>query len=470
MLSSVIERAINRKSMMPVLLVLVGAAGCCLYASYLQNVGADLSAGALVPPAILLAITVAAVLTARHCGVRVDPVLTAVVLALSAIGLTFAARFLPDGYGVSRYLVFSSVSLAALVMVSACVKKYGMSAIIAHKWIFGALAVALPYVAILFGSPYAIGHWLVLGSLTINTDLWTALFAIVFAACVLADGDPVLTSDPEDDGSAFLSSMNGSLPRVLIALIPAITLFVSGATTMALAVFFCIVVMLYVQGGHRALVAALAISLVALLAFGIATNLHARYRIYCWIDPQFDPNGIGYQTIQSMAALRRGSLLGTGVGLGTPELVPFANSDCLFVTVCEELGLIGGAVVLSLYGLLIAREAALATQARGEAAALLVTGLTCLTAVDVLLATGSGTALLPFPATVAPYIVCGKSHLLAIGVRLGLILGLVSPLEAEEEGAHGELAYVGVRTRTLSCLFGLFLAAVVLRIAVVALA
>jgi peptidoglycan glycosyltransferase len=465
---SAIERAINRKGMTLMLLVLAGAAGFCLYASYLQNVGADLSAGALVPPAVLLAITVAAVLIARHCGVRVDPVLIAVALALSAVGLTFAARFLPDGYGVSRYLVFSSVSLAALVLVSACVRKCGMSAIIRHKWIFGALAVALPYVAILLGSPYTIGHWVVLGSLTINTDLWTALFAIVFAACVLADGDQVLTSDSEDDDSAFLSSMSGSLPRVLIALIPAITLFVSGAATMALAVFFCIVVMLYVQGGHRALVATLAVSLVALLAFGIATNLHARYRIYCWIDPQVDPNGIGYQTIQSMAALRRGSLLGAGVGLGTPELVPFANSDYLFVTVCEELGLIGAAVVLVLYGLLIAREAGLATQARGEAAALLVVGLTCLTAVDVLLATGSGTALLPFPAAVAPYIVCGKSHLLAIGVRLGLILGLVSPLEAEGEDASGELAYMGIRTRTLACLFGLFLAAVVVRVAVVA--
>ena len=476
MLSSAIERAIKRTDIALGLLFLAGALGCCLYATYLTNIGSKLSPSTLVPPASLFAFALATFLAIRHAGVQVDPVIPVVVLSLSMLGLTFATRLNPYGYGSSKYLVTSITSLALTAVIAVAVKSCGMNTIARLKYVFGALAVALPCLAeSLYGS-YGRTHWMCLGPIPLNMDTWAILCAIVFAACVLADDDMGLADKVADRlPDWFYDCLPDTFPALIesllllmIASIPVVVLFVTGVYIKAIAVLFCITVMLYVHESRRSVIAVPVLVLLVVLTACYLTP-YGRAKTYCWLYPQMDPYSCGYVALQSIAAFRRGALLGTGVGLGTPELVPIIQDDHVYVAICEELGLMGGMVVAGLCGLLVAREAELANHTDGTPDALLVVGLTCLTAADALLALGSSAMLLPLPGAAAPYLVPSMNNLLDLGVRLGVLLGLSTPVAAKpKEEPHGPLL-AGGHVRLLARLFVLYLSAVVVHVGMVAL-
>ncbi|MHC4711219.1 MAG: FtsW/RodA/SpoVE family cell cycle protein [Planctomycetota bacterium] len=100
---------------------------------------------------------------------------------------------------------------------------------------------------------------------------------------------------------------------------------------------------------HAAVIAAPAgLGLVA----AIASSPYRLDRIRAWLDPYQDPQGIGYHVIQSMATVAGGGLAGRGLGNGVQKFgyLPEDTTDFIFAVICEEMGLMGAAVVVSLYG------------------------------------------------------------------------------------------------------------------------
>ena len=82
---------------------------------------------------------------------------------------------------------------------------------------------------------------------------------------------------------------------------------------------------------------------------------HLRVRVQTWIDPFADPDGTGYQMVQSLFSFATGGVFGTGLGNGQPGTVPAASTDFIIAAVGEELGLVGLAGVLMLYTIVIIR-------------------------------------------------------------------------------------------------------------------
>ena len=99
------------------------------------------------------------------------------------------------------------------------------------------------------------------------------------------------------------------------------------------------------------------------------------------------PRDGGYQIIQSLYAIGSGGLLGLGLGKSRQKFLylPEPENDFIFAIVCEELGLIGAGIVLILFALLVMRGYWIAIHARDRFGALLVVGITTLTAVQVFL-------------------------------------------------------------------------------------
>lgn len=93
----------------------------------------------------------------------------------------------------------------------------------------------------------------------------------------------------------------------------------------------------------------------ALIALAIFTSPYRTRRILAFLDPFADPQDTGYHIIQSMAAIAGGGGAGRGLGHGFQKFgyLPEDHTDFLFAIVCEELGIMGAALVLGLYGLLI---------------------------------------------------------------------------------------------------------------------
>ena len=161
-------------------------------------------------------------------------------------------------------------------------------------------------------------------------------------------------------------------------------------------------------------------------------------RINLWRNPWDDGmNGLGkgYQTIQSLYAIGSGGLLGLGLGKSRQKFlyIPEPENDYIFAIVCEELGYIGAAVVLILFALLIIRGFWIAIHARDRFGALLVVGITTLTAVQVFLNIAVVTNLIPVTGISLPFFSYGGTALIIQLAEMGMILSVSRQIPAPKQ-------------------------------------
>jgi len=120
-----------------------------------------------------------------------------------------------------------------------------------------------------------------------------------------------------------------------------------------------------------------------------------------------------------------GGLIGTGLGSGSPWLIPAAATDYVFVAVVEELGIAGGLALLAAFAMLIAVGFGIALRATDAFRSLLAAGLTIALAVQTLLIIGGVLRMLPLTGITLPFVSYGGSSLLANVVVISL-LGRIS--------------------------------------------
>ena len=172
---------------------------------------------------------------------------------------------------------------------------------------------------------------------------------------------------------------------------------------------------------------ALGIGAVALFAV-IYLNFmdYASARITAWQDPWSDPQGDGYQIIQSLYAIGSGVLMGLGLGRSRQKYLylPEEHNDYIFPIVCEELGFVGAMVVVLLFMLLIIRGYWIAMHARDRFGALMVGGITTLLALQVFFNIGVVTNFLPATGISLPFFSYGGTALLLQLFEMGLILSV----------------------------------------------
>ena len=153
---------------------------------------------------------------------------------------------------------------------------------------------------------------------------------------------------------------------------------------------------------------------------------YAASRLSSWIDPFADPLGDGHQTIQSLYAIGSGGAAGLGLGNSRQKhlFVPEPQNDFIFSIVCEELGLIGAGIVLILFALLVMRGYWIAIHARDRFGALLVVGITTLTAVQVFLNISVVTNLIPNTGISLPFFSYGGTALMIQLGEMGMVLSI----------------------------------------------
>jgi cell division protein FtsW (lipid II flippase) len=192
--------------------------------------------------------------------------------------------------------------------------------------------------------------------------------------------------------------------------------------------FYAVTLTLLYLATERALYVAL-----GLAAFGLgATVVYrlfavAQLRIDVWRDPWVEASGRGYQIVQGLVALANGGLLGTGLGRGHPEILPAAYTDFPFAVIGEELGFVGAAGVIGLYGLVALRGYAIAARTSHPFSTLLAAGLTTVLSFQAFIILAGNLKLLPLTGITLPFVSFGGSSLLTNF----LILGLLHRISAE---------------------------------------
>ena len=165
-----------------------------------------------------------------------------------------------------------------------------------------------------------------------------------------------------------------------------------------------------------------------LLGGGLAVLLtffpYASSRINTWRDPFSSPTSEGYQIVQSLYSIGSGGLSGLGLGAGRQKYLylPEEHNDFIFSVLCEELGFIGAALVLTLFALLVLRGYWIALQCRRRFDFLVVAGITTLLALQVFLNVAVVTNLLPCTGISLPFFSYGGTALLIQLGEMGIVL------------------------------------------------
>ncbi|MCB2154268.1 rod shape-determining protein RodA [bacterium] len=154
---------------------------------------------------------------------------------------------------------------------------------------------------------------------------------------------------------------------------------------------------------------------------------YQKERLLTFIDPFRDPQGAGYNVIQSMIAVGSGGLSGRGWGEGTQAVfhyLPEAHTDFIFASAIEQTGLIGAIVIFGLYGVVFWRMLATVQVARDRFGALLVVGLGAIVMGHVFMNVGMTIGLFPVTGLPLPFLSYGGSFLFAMHVLVGLVLNV----------------------------------------------
>jgi cell division protein FtsW (lipid II flippase) len=153
---------------------------------------------------------------------------------------------------------------------------------------------------------------------------------------------------------------------------------------------------------------------------------HVQQRVSTWLDP-FDPERIearggSYQVVQGLYGMADGGLLGTGLGRGSPEIVPYAESDFIVAALGEELGLAGLFAIFMLYAILVQRGIRTAIGVRDGFGKLLACGLSFAIAMQVFVVAGGVTRVIPLTGLTMPFLAYGGSSLLGSWIVVALLL------------------------------------------------
>ncbi|MGE3757537.1 MAG: rod shape-determining protein RodA [Pseudobdellovibrionaceae bacterium] len=155
-----------------------------------------------------------------------------------------------------------------------------------------------------------------------------------------------------------------------------------------------------------------------------ALKQYQRDRIISFLNPEADPMGTGYHSIQSRIAVGSGGLLGKGYGQGTQthlQFLPERHTDFIFSVLGEEHGFVGTVSVLGLFALLLTFLLRVGKNAPDKFGALLAVGMTASMFFHIFVNVGVVVGLLPVKGSPLPLFSYGGSNVLATMVALGLV-------------------------------------------------
>ena len=369
-------------------------------------------------------------LAIRRFAPYADPLLLPVVALLNGLGLVLIHRLdlvpgiTSGGPSAEQQMLWTLVGVLGFSLVVIFLKDHRLLA--RYDYICGATGLVLLAIPALLPARLSETNgakiWIRLPGFSIQPAEFSKILLLVFFAGVLVAKRNLFTSV----GQHFLG-MDLPRPRDLAPLLAAwiisvgVMVFEKDLGT-SLLLYASFLVMVYIATERFSwVVIGLSLfaagSVVAYHLFG-----HVRGRVQTWMDPFGDPEGAGYQMVQSQFSFATGGVFGTGLGNGQPGTVPAASTDFIIAVVGEELGLVGLSGVLLLYTIVVMRGLRTAIAVRDSFGKLLAAGLASTLAIQLFIVVGGVTGLIPLTGLTTPWMSYGGSSLVANYLLLAILV------------------------------------------------
>ncbi|GAA3690820.1 cell elongation-specific peptidoglycan biosynthesis regulator RodA [Yimella lutea] len=368
-------------------------------------------------------------LVLRWKAAYADPTLLPIATLLNGLGLVMIHRLdlnssktngLLEGSAL-RQLVWSAVAIGAAIALLFVISDHRR--LRRYTFTFGLAGIVLlmmPLLPVIGRNINGNRIWIGLGPFSFQPGEIAKLCAVVFFASYLVQTRDALSLV----GKRVLGF---PLPRardlgpIIVAWLASLAVLVFESDLGTSLLFFGLfVAMLYIATERRSWII-IGLGMFLLGCF-VAYQLFAHFqvRVQLWLDPFTE--GLSDQNAKGLMGMASGGLTGTGLGKGHPEITYFANSDFIFASFGEELGLIGVMAILMLYGLFVERGLRTALAARDGFGKLLASGLAFSIALQCFVVIGGVTRVIPLTGQTTPFLAAGGSSLLANWMLVALLL------------------------------------------------
>ncbi len=330
------------------------------------------------------------------------------LILFSLLALYSIAPFLFPGYFL--YIILASIAFVVFSKVD-----FDIWLIFSkHLYVFSVVLLILP---LLIGQvTRGAVRWIEIGPLTLQPAELVRPFILLFFAKYLYEKELNLKRIAK-------SIMLLLIPLFLILIQPSL-----GVTILTAIGFFGVLLASTVDKRKIAMFIAIGLLFLPLGWYMLAP--YQKSRVLVFLNPQSDPYGAGYNSIQSMIAVGSGKLLGRGLGEGVQtqlSFLPERHTDFIFASIAEELGFVGALLLLLgifflLWQIIKTIENAKSAESRAFASGVFLTLF-----LQVLVHVGMNMGIFPITGVPLPLVSAGGSSLLATMIALGMVYGARKP-------------------------------------------
>lgn len=337
-----------------------------------------------------------------------------VIMVLSASGVMAERAMHNKLYFFKKQAVFLAVGIAVMMAVSR----------IPRKFLYGPVYLYIGFILVLLAAtlipPFSVKaggarRWMHMGPVLVQ-PMELAKVVLVFYLAYFYSSKQALVK----------SFSVGFIPPVVVTLILAAVLLIQpdfgGAVFLGMLFFFMSLV-----GGTRIIYLVVAGMIGAGAMALLVVNSPYRFkRWFAFLDPFQDPQGTGYQLVQSFYAFGSGQITGVGFGAGKQKLfyLPEAHNDFIMAVIGEELGFIGVSVVLIIVGVIMWRAWRVALAQPDLRDRFTAYGMALVLGIGFLLNLAVVTGCVPPKGVAMPFLSYGGSNLLACFLCVGVLLNL----------------------------------------------
>jgi len=291
-------------------------------------------------------------------------------------------------------------------------------ALVDHSWLgtfapaiyIGTLAL-LTVVLVIGHSTLGATRWVTIAGFKFQPSEFAKVFMVIVLAKWFADRD-VRNPLTLVGGLALLAA-----PVALVFRQPDL-----GTSLVFLGMFFGLAFVAGARLWHLAAIASAGVAVLPIVWSSLKAYQQARLTVF--LDPYADPQGAGWNIIQSLIAVGSGALTGKGLTAGTQSplgYLPIAESDFVFAGLAEDLGFVGAAILFVLFVVLLLSMLRVAYRSRDAFGANLAGGLAAMLAFQIVVNVGMAVSLMPVTGIPLPFISQGGSSLISICFALGAL-------------------------------------------------
>ena len=304
--------------------------------------------------------------------------------------------------GAISMLVFSKINYQKL-------KKF--------KWagvIISVILLALVFIPVVGVENYGARRWINLGFFTVQPSEFAKFAFVLFAATYLSEN------------YQKVGKFKTLLPVLAVGTLFCVLIILEPNMSITMCMGLIMLFMLFVGGARMKHFMILGVPAAAAVPVLILIEPYRIQRFMAFLNPWANPQGEGFQLIQSLYSLGSGNLFGVGLFNSRQKymFLPFSESDFIFSIIGEELGFFGATVLILVFAVLIFLLVKVAKNSRDRFGALLALGVSSVIAIQVIINLCVVTGMIPPTGLPLPFISAGSTSIIVFMSAVGVCLNI----------------------------------------------